>query len=540
MEFINRLTTTLNLTIGSKKWEIPGGNIKRFRFAFHPWGFEAEAMFWMVSQASESEDTLFAEFVKDTRIDAELVVDRTFDAVGESADAVKLAGIVEERELLERAFGDLSGEPVLHRRYRVSFRDPAAVLWSRHRPLKLLVDKTHADLISAETPSGLSVTSSWPSAKTKHPVLSLGLGADSGGAHFIDFVHWLSDRDDFGFLFDADTKKYTLTATRPSSKSEAMVAEDVHETEVLFDPPPRHAIEVLNGAAEASTKVKKVANTRAYTGVRQDRLLVTSIAKDVTDAATAAKEELDVPPARIRVHFARYPSITMRPGRSYDFNDEFSARLYVAKKTYRLDSLVVDAHAERPSATDDSDDDSNSYRLEVVGHYSQSTDERWVRPAFTVPQWPFCVEGKVVSDVGDTALKTFQAHTDSTTKLDYYNVAIPLWSNLKVRTPYLPNHLPGHFYFPLYKDARVLVGLEFEAATVVRHLDWRPGGRLPKDSQGNHILFGKKAEDQTSVRHDYSASKPVLTIARTHAEDLQTVTISEGTIKFETKEEKKK
>ncbi|MEO1334401.1 MAG: hypothetical protein AAFV29_02100, partial [Myxococcota bacterium] len=75
-------------------------------------------------------------------------------------------------------------------------------------------------------------------------------------------------------------------------------------------------------------------------------------------------------------------------------------------------------------------------------------------------------------------------------------------------------------------------------AAIVQYLDWRPGARLPKESQGNQILLGKKAEDQTSMRHTFESSKPVLTVERTAAKDNQTIVVSEGTIRMETKETK--
>ena len=535
MAFINRLTVTLTLQIGQKRQSIAAGNIKRFRLDLHPWGFEAECVFWIVSQAKESEDTLYAPFISSDRIDATLKVDRTFDTVGESAEPIVVVGIVEARELVERAFSELAGEPVLHRRYTIKFRDPAAVLWSRHQPTTLLADATHASLIAQETPPGLKVDCDWKASKTKHPVLALGLGSDQ--ATFRDFLFWLAERENFGVHFDLDKKRYTLADEKPKSKAKALAFDDVEQIDVCFDPPPRHNVHVLNGAAEAKTKTKKVANSRAYPGVRQDRLVVTSIAQNVEAAATRARATLAVPPASTYIHFSRYPSITMRPLRLYDFSEGFSPRVYGAKKKYRLLELLIDAEAERQAATDDSDDDSNSYQLTVTGRFEDSHDPRHSRPFYHAPNFPFEVEGKVVSEVGSQTEGTFQAYADSKTNLEHHYVLIPLW-NKKVRVPFQPHYLQGHFYFPPYKHERVLVALHFEAAFIARYLDWRPGARLPKASQGNHILFGKKADDQTSIRHAFESSKPVLTVERTSAQDTQSIVISEGTIRLETKEKK--
>lgn len=537
--FTNRLTTTLTLTIKGKKLVVPAGNLKQFRVELEPWGFRAEASFWHVSQAKESEDEIFAPFIKDDPIEASLKIDRTFDTVGESADPLVVSGWVESRRVLERAFEGLSGAPVLHRRYRITFRDPLAVKLDVHRPVGLYVNTTLKNLISKELPTGLSLTSKWKGATTTYPVLSVGLGADPGGASFRDFLFWLGTREGYEIAWDADKKTYTLDDTKPKAgKTEPIPIDDVDFVEAVFDEPPRFAIDVLNGAAEAKTRKKRVTNSRAYKGARQDDLLVTPIAKEVEGAAAAARERIKAPSPGLEVVFARFPSVTMRVGRIYDFSEDWSRRLSTDKKTFRLRSLVIDARAERQSATDDSDDDANTYELDVVAQFEDAKDKRLTAPPHVVPTYPFQLEGQVVSDVGKKDELTYQHHRDETKSLDYYLVKVPLFG-LDVRAPFHPNTLSGHFYFPAYRDERVLLDLYLDGAAITRFLDWRPGARLPKESQGNHLLLGKKAEDQTSLRHVYEEAKPVLHIERTSGPDTQTIRVSEGRIRMETKEKKK-
>ena len=65
------------------------------------------------------------------------------------------------------------------------------------------------------------------------------------------------------------------------------------------------------------------------------------------------------------------------------------------------------------------------------------------------------------------------------------------------------------FYAPEHRDARVLLALELDAARIERLLDWRPGGRVAPDGQGEHLLFGKSDTSKTSILHDYQDDKPV-------------------------------
>ena len=537
MGFVNRLTASLVLQAKGKKITVPAGNIKRFGVHLHPWGFEATAVFWLVSQASESEDTLFDWFVADDLIEASMSLDRTFDTVGEKAEPLKVRGFVEERSVLERAFPELASGPVLHRRYAIRFRDPAAFAWSRHRPSTLLANASHGELIQAQTPASIRLGRKWKKASKKHAMLALGLGQDPGGASFLDFVTWLGRRDGFALFFDPDQDSYTLDDTKPRQKPLSFPGDDVETVEIHFDPAPRHAITVLDGSAEAKTKEKKVANPRGLQGVTQELLLVPPIAQDVDDRVKAVRPSLDVPKPRLEIRFSRFPSITLRSMGLYDFSDDFSQRLFPARKKYRLLHLHIEAEAERQAATDDSDDDTNSFVLDLSADFEESADPRLAHREIVEPTWPFVVEGKLVSDVGAKDEGTFQAYTDPKVKVEHHQVFVPLWSK-KIPVPFHPNLTPGHFYFPPYKDARVLLALSFEEAEIARFLDWRPGARLPKESQGNHILFGKKAKDETSVRHTYVDSKPTLTVERTSSRDHQTIVVSEGTILLRTEETK--
>ncbi len=83
----------------------------------------------------------------------------------------------------------------------------------------------------------------------------------------------------------------------------------------------------------------------------------------------------------------------------------------------------------------------------------------------------------------------------------------------------------------------MLVALDFHSGRIERFLDWRPGARLPMDTQGNHILFGKTADSRTSVQHTYVDNKPELNIKRTSDKDTEMIKMVEGNLILETKEE---
>lgn len=177
------------------------------------------------------------------------------------------------------------------------------------------------------------------------------------------------------------------------------------------------------------------------------------------------------------------------------------------------------------------------YNLEMSSQLEPKSEEWLSLPPFKTPLFPLYVEGKVVSEQGKKEEETYQIYQDKKTSLDQYRVAIPLWNKQEVVVPFEPNFFTGHFYFPDYKDARVLVALDFHSGRIERFLDWRPGARLPMDTQGDHILLGKTDKSQTSVQHIYVDDKPVLHVKRTSDKDTEMIKMVEGSLILETKEE---
>ena len=191
------------------------------------------------------------------------------------------------------------------------------------------------------------------------------------------------------------------------------------------------------------------------------------------------------------------------------------------------------------AAEDDggSESDGQRYELAITVDLEQASDPVFGAPAWVAPRWPFELEGKVVSEIGADDEETYQIYQDAQTSVDLYKVDVPLFANARVIVAYEPIMMSGHFYFPAYKGERVLLSFEFDRAHFAGFLDWRPGARLPLDTQGNHILFGKKAASQTSLRHTYADAKPLLTLARTSDKDTQTLVIEEGTLSIVVKED---
>ena len=118
-------------------------------------------------------------------------------------------------------------------------------------------------------------------------------------------------------------------------------------------------------------------------------------------------------------------------------------------------------------------------------------------------------------------LTTYDIPQNQTTSQDEYRVKIPLWDNKEIRIFFTPDFLNHHFYFPFYRDTWVLVGFNLHIAFIDRMLEWGPRVRLAKDTQGNHLLWGKNEKDETSLRHVYEDNKPVLDLKRVKDKDTE-------------------
>jgi len=538
--FFDRLEATLELTIAGSATKIAAGNLKKFELELTPWGYSGSAEWWITCVASASEDKLFAKFVEKDIISVKLSLTRAFTEIGESVEekptALVLKGLVVEKRVFERAFPGVEGNPILHRRYTIRFGDRGAVLWAQHRPSALYVDKTLKDLIEANKPEGVNIDHAWSASSVTHPVLSLGLGGAKNDATYYDFLFWLFDKLSVGFFYDPAADKYKIADAKPTSAAVPIRRAEVESLECVFPPLRRDSVTVLNAFSDAVTKKKDLTNPESAAGVRIDYMIRSSIAADLDTRATLETARAKQHEPEARVALSRFPALPFVPGMILELASEWSPNLYQHGKKYRIVSARIAAQAERQEASSDDRDDTNRYQLDYALDLELDSDPVVRHPPFIRPVWPFNVEGKVLSEVGAAAELTFQPYQDQKTSLDYYKVKIPLWENQKVIVPYEPIADPGQFFFPLYKDERVLVALYFDEARIRACLDWRPGGRLPTDSQGNHLLLGKKDKNQTSISHVYEDQKPVMTIKRNLEEDVQTLTISEGTIRWETRD----
>jgi len=426
---------------------------------------------------------------------------------------------------------------MLYRQYHLVFADPAQVLWKQHFPCDLLVDSTLKDLITLHTPQEITMVYDWDAVlAVKYPVLSLALGSSLNQASFYDYLIWLVDSQNGVFSYDFTANQYTLSAVK--SLSDAAISIDFLDIlgfEVHVPEVHRYQPNVLNAYSE-NPETTAITNDAVTTTIRRDYIARYPIAADMQSRVTLETSRFQQHLHEVTLEYQRFQLQVTPPGQLVNFqgNGLWNPLLFIQANYYRVKEWHL---------TLQSTDEGLSIDLNVpYGHYEiesnmllESSAELCVSlPAYIMPRYPVFVEGKLVSETGEDTDMTYQFYTDSDTSVNYYKVSIPLWAKQNVRVAYQPNQDGGQFYFPPYKNARVLIGLEFNSAFIDSFLDWGTGTALPLDSQGNQLVMGTSATSQNIIKHNYVDSKPELQIQRTQDKDTELLKFSNGNILLQT------
>lgn len=537
--FSDKLEMALKLTIDGAAFTIPGANIKFLEVRLHPYGFEGRLRFWVSSETKP--DELFPEFVTDKLIGVNLSAVPYFEREDTDVEPLVFQGYVSGKAILEELTIDnvhLKGDPVLYRHYEIDFADPARVLWGQHFPCDLKVDASVKDLIDANKASEVNLKYDWDKVEDQFAINTLSLGGPDNEASFLDFILWYSYALNGVFVYDTRNNEYTLAEKKPSTGEVFTMSElEVASRQIVFPPTMRYNDRLRNALTDTPQE-SETSRDQAQTDYWRDHLMRLPVAADFENAFLLASTRQIIRSHEIHLTHLRLPHLTYRPGIFVKLEKGiWTDEAFFIGKEYRVRDIYLTAQAENDLPDIDHNMDYAIYRIEMRSQLELRSEEALNLPDFKAPAYPILVEGKIVSQQGQDEQLTYQIYEHPQSGLDQYRIEIPLFDNQQVVAPYEPIYFPGHFYFPAYKGERVLVALDFHAARIERFLDWRTDGRLPMDSQGNHLLLGKSRESNTSISHVYAENKPQLNMLRTSDKDTESIQLHEGTIILQTKEE---
>ncbi|RKH08458.1 hypothetical protein D7V97_19450 [Corallococcus sp. CA053C] len=530
--FNEKLKLELTVTAAETAFTIPGGQVQAFSLRMTPTGFTGSLTFW--TSLEKADAALLTAFSKPDLVRVRLALSGVYDP---PPTPLVVQGLVTQKRVAGSAHGNKDGVAVAFRQYTVEFADPARVLWKQHRPVELHTGKKVSELLDLHKPGGLLLTYDWDALESKQALVCLGIGDDHPSASFYDFVLWYVDTRGGVLTYASPTDTYTFSAKKPATGTVAALSrKHVERVDVELPPVIRHSTRVLNGFGAAPTTVA-LEQAQAVAGIQHDMLVRTPIAAEAEQRQSREKERLRLRKRRLRLTFHDVPPLALHPGALIKLDGPlWSPDLTGLGEDLRVAELSFDGVGLQTGAHDGQQEPTAGYEVTLSVLLEQKSDPVPELPAYRLPHYPIYVEGKVHSPGGEATDRIYLQVDDPKTSVSNWRVTVPLW-NKTVSVPAEPGLFPGTFYFPPYKNERALVALHFDHAALHRFLDWGGGVRMPQDSQGDQLLFGKNGTNQTAMTHDYQDAKPVWNLGRVNSNDTEIVRISEGRLLIQTKEE---
>lgn len=438
-----------------------------------------------------------------------------------------LPALARRRAVKEESSDWSKDRPLLWRRYRIEFGDPARTLWSQHHPCELLRDRSLLDVVTSQAPADVRVQSSWQVAQEVQRQWFLHL-PDRCGASFYDFLVWYLEERGGRWIYDYASQAYEIVGEPSSSEAKKLFGDDVAEVELVLPEPLRAQPRVRNSYAQAAETVEPEMD-RSVAPLVRDRLIRTPVAERQSRRADEEKLRGTSPALRAELSFARSPSAAVCPGvvLACPAGSRFAGSSMLVESDWvvrrvRLEACVGDDIGGGSLAPDAIP--MNVRLSATLGKLEDETPEGW---ECVPPRYPGYVEGIIVSQQGEESDKTWDMAQDGSTKLDEVEVSLPLFGE-NVFVPFEPGTLPANVFLPHCRGARVLVALDLEESWIVRTLGWREGAALPKDGQGERVVFGKSESSNTKLTHAYDEGSPVFGLLRVNEQDQVALTFSEG------------
>lgn len=548
-EASDHLAFTLKLTIKGKEYKIAGANVKDCQLDCQLQGFEGSLAFSILNDKGR-EDKLIKAFAKEDLIEIELGIMPVFNLPKPPPKPFSIKGIITHKALRETIYEELKKPSVLYRHYHIRFADPAQALWQQHYPCELYVKQSMEELFKAQLTSQITLKMNLPSLKTKHPMICLGLGVadtfNNGTQHhynqasFYDFtLNYLATQRAY-FHYDYLKHSYLISADRPKpAKDTPFLPKEVHRITTFWPESKRYQAQILNAVVKNAQK-ETLSHKLAIEGIRHDHLLREPTASKLTKYKTAVKATLKNHGENLMIELRQWPTQTFAPASLFSTHKKVWSKdpVYVNNK-YRAYRIQIHVSTVSDKIEHDIQDKSTAYRLSYHVQAELSTSDNPRLPNSLPVAYPIHVEGKIVSTIGDKKTdKTYDLAKNKETKQPQYKVNIPLWDkNILINA--LPDMINPHFYFPHYRDTKLLIHLDLYEARIARVLGWGDRVALPLDTQGNHLLFGKNKDNETSMKHVYDGENPALIIKRQKEKDNEQVKFEEGKLTLETNWEDK-
>ncbi len=552
---IDSLAFVLVLKINDKSEKVPGANIKQCQLNLTSHGFSGSLGFWL--PAEQRDDNLISQFSSEDLIEVDLSIMPVLNLPEPAPEPLKIIGLVTDKSVTELQTTALSKRPVLYRYYQLNFADPAKVLWQQHFPCELYVEQSMATVIKAQIPALFQLELKLDLLDDLQPMICLGLGKrqmvnvgavnqrafisdklNASAGSFYDFIIDYLETNNAFLIYDYTQQKYVISDEKlPLSDNKGFLPHEVSTVSNYWPESLRYNTQLLNAVAD-NPQQEMLDNSLMVDGIRKDQLVRYPIASSFTNKKSVELTKLNSHGQELSIQFSQWPLQSFYPNIGFKVDSKvWGDKALYANQDYRAYQLSINIQAVDNNQEEDIDTEFTQYQLHYQTCAELTKSKKQRLPIVCPTSFPLYVEGKIVSTIGEDSDKTYDITENKDTGQSEYQVYIPLWDkNIKIL--FEPDYMNSHFYFPYYRDNKILVAFDLYQASIIKVLSWGDRVRLPVATQGNHILFGKNENDETSLRHVYEDSKPVLNIKRQKEKDTELVRLEEGSIILQTCEEK--
>jgi hypothetical protein len=539
LSFEDWIQSTLTFTLQSGTYSVPGANIKSMDLRLKYWGFAGDITFLVM--CDQVADGLNSTFIGNTLIKLALSVQvANAGSMTQSLVPITLNGIVTRKEYTEHSniAANTSGNFIVYRLYTCSFVDPAYYYWSQHYIVNLYINATFSSIINAQVNSDIKLSLNWSFLTTSQAQILVSTGINGkDNASFYDFLLWLVDQNNGYFYYNYSTQEYCIVGTLPAGTTTVTCnSVPIGGYKVLLPKVERATLTIMNSNAQ-SPKTQTVTNANAATPIVRDVVVNTPTASVFTSAVQLETDCYVQFLPVVEWWYKELPIVLMIPGNVAAFTTpDWTSGAYLQGKSFSIKEVRLTAVSNVEDVTLSHGGTYAGFTVTLAMTGQVGAVSRPMLPDYIWPTYPIEIEGIVYSDQGEATSTTYAYVTNSTTSLNYYQVQIPLWKNLLVSVPYQPSNLNGQFYFPPYKGQQVLLSIGLYNSNIISYLDWRTYSILPTAGQGNQLVFGQNSTSMTSINHTYSGSTPQFNINRVLGDDTEIITLGEGCIILQTKE----
>ncbi|MBS0615344.1 MAG: hypothetical protein JSR58_02175 [Verrucomicrobia bacterium] len=547
--FNTELALVLKLEADGNEVQIKSGNIEKISLELHSYGFAGNIQF---SGVDDDKLVALLDSKKPTKV---TLTFQSTDPILAGATLVEIKGMV-LRKYFRRVDKIEKINSFAVRHYEVVISDNAQATWSEHRPVNIYIDESMKDVIEAHKNPEISIKYDFSSIDKKHPITAFSLVPphalpSSEQDNFYSFVQWYLHQEGGIWNYDYKTNSYSVLSKKPPLTGKAYKINEwwVAPPMGIYQKPPRFNVKTLKHTADSVDSEDKE-NDTAFKSVHHNVITPTNYRAFPEHAQETVHSMLDAQNPEVELEVIQLESDfhidKLVPGSYVTFYmngkmETWSSDSFYKGKTFR--SRVLFFEATKLGLAEKLEKPTQTYRLYIKTILELEAETYIERPHFKPPTFPFSIQGKVSSDIGDEEQSTYKISENEHAPQGQYLVSVPLAENKNVVVPFTPDLMSGQFYYPFCKGERVLLSVYFHTAKIQRIIDWQPLARLPSGVQGNQIVLSSNGKDKYAfIRHEFEDGKnSVITIRQATSEtQTQLVQIKDKDILITVDEKDKK